>query len=92
VALKSLYTPTQQRILNMLRDLKPHSDEELKVCLDDELGPASNIRPHLTHLRKIIRFAGYDIVSTSKSNNGSVSYKLVKTTWPDADHSEFLPL
>lgn len=57
-----MFTPTQQRILDVLSDGLPHTPEELHGCLDDELGDIENIRPHLTAIRKQIRPFGADIL------------------------------
>ena len=55
------FTPTQQRIVDLLSDGRAHTREEVQKCLVDELGPVENIRPHLTSLRKILRPHGKDI-------------------------------
>ena len=45
-------TPVQKKMLAVLADGKRHGRERLHKCLSDELGPLSNIRAHLTALRK----------------------------------------
>lgn len=55
------FTPTQQRILAVLRDGRAHLRSELLACLWDELGARSNIRAHLTAIRKVLRTRGEDI-------------------------------
>jgi len=56
------FTPTQKAMLNVLSDGHRHTREELHACLPDELGPISNIRTHLMHIRKKLRPAGQDII------------------------------
>lgn len=54
-------TPTQQRMLELLRDEKPHNRFALQKCLRDELGSVAGIKPHLTYLRKKLKPLGYGI-------------------------------
>jgi len=56
------HTPTQGTMLRVLSDGFPHTREELHRCLPDELGPLSNIRAHLTSIRKRIRPLGQDVI------------------------------
>jgi DNA-binding CsgD family transcriptional regulator len=49
------YTPTQRKILAVLSDGRPHSREELFACLPDDLGSVSNVRAHLSILRRKLR-------------------------------------
>ena len=56
------FTPTQQRILNVLSDGMPHTKEEMRDCLNDELSGGNNLRVHLTYLRKKLRTVGQTIV------------------------------
>lgn len=56
------FTPVQRRILEILSDGLPHTRFELHKCLNDELSPVRNIRPHLTAIRKKIRPHGEDIL------------------------------
>lgn len=55
-------TPVQQKMLTILADGMPHTREELHSCLSDNLGDLSNIQPHLTGLRKHLRYKGEDIM------------------------------
>lgn len=54
-------TPTQQRMLELLLDEKPHNRFALQKCLRDELGSVNGIKPHLSNLRKKIQSHGYGI-------------------------------
>lgn len=56
------YTPTQQRMVDVLSDGQPHRREELHACLVDELGAVENIRVHLSALRAKLRPLGEDIL------------------------------
>lgn len=47
-----MLTPTQRAILKVLSDGQLHRREELHACLVDELGPLSNVQPHISRLRK----------------------------------------
>ena len=59
------YTPTEFRILQLLRDGLPHRREEVHACLDDDLSALRSITPHLTRLRKKIQPAGQDILAVT---------------------------
>lgn len=56
------YTPTQQSILNVLADGRPHSRDELIGCLEDDFANRKNLNVHLANLRARIRPVGRDIV------------------------------
>lgn len=38
----------------MFADGLPHSREELRTCLNDDMGALNNVRAHITNLRKLI--------------------------------------
>lgn len=50
------------KMLAVLSDGMPHRREELHACLWDEDGDLSNIQIHISHLRKVLRPRGEDIV------------------------------
>lgn len=56
------YTPTERRMLALLRDGLPHLREELHACLYDEMAELSAIQPHLSHIRQKLRPHGEDII------------------------------
>lgn len=56
------FTRTQLRMLRVLADGERHSKQELHACLEDELGKLSNIEPHLSAARKVLRLHGQTIV------------------------------
>lgn len=56
------FTPTQSRIMAVLSDGRAHSAQELQSCLYDDLGVITNVKFHITMIRKILRPLGQDIV------------------------------
>jgi hypothetical protein len=56
------FTPTERRMLELLKDGKPHRREELHSCLQDDLADLSAIQPHISNIRKRIRNLGEEIV------------------------------
>lgn len=70
------FTPTEQRIIQLLNDGLLHSREEIHTCLDDELSDISAIRPHITHIRNKLRPFGEDIMC--RRHNGSYYYQQVR--------------
>lgn len=63
------FTPVQRKMMDILRDGLPHTREELHGCLYDEMGPVSNIRHHLTGIRKILRPRGEDVITELVNRN-----------------------
>ena len=70
------YTPTQQRIMDLLADGLRHNKYELHACLEDQLGPVSNIHAHLSILRTYLRGRGLDILC--EYYNRGIHYRLVR--------------
>ena len=70
------FTPTEQRILDLLADGGMHTREEMYSCLDDDLASPTAIRFHLSNMRKKLNPSGYDI-SCAERNGGA--YRLVQT-------------
>jgi hypothetical protein len=56
------YTPTQQRMLEVLSDGQLHRPEELRACLNDDLQPIKHVTTHLAGIRKNLRLVHEDIV------------------------------
>ena len=69
------FTPTQQKIVDLLSDGLPHTRKEVHACLWDELSPLSNIKAHITAIRKKIRPLGQDIIC---EYNGKIHYRHVR--------------
>lgn len=75
------YTPTEQRIINMLSDGQSHTTAELKTCLDDELASASAVRFHISNIRQRLRPKGEDIVYVMHFQR-KLAYRHVKSIAP----------
>lgn len=58
-------TPTHERMLELLKDGKPHSVKELRSCLYDPLSDALAVRSHIYTLRKELEAGGSIIVQRS---------------------------
>jgi hypothetical protein len=56
------FTPTQQRMLNLLSDGLPHSREAMLECLQDEHCSPTGHLAHLTAIRKVLRPKGEDVL------------------------------
>lgn len=59
------YTPTEKRILDLLRDGRPHHRKEVHACLEDDLSDISAIYPHMTRLRNKLQPSGQDILAVT---------------------------
>ncbi len=66
----------RQKILAMLSDGRPHTREELRGCLWDELGTNDTVRHHIGQLRRELLLKGEDIVC--RQSNGPLCYQHVK--------------
>lgn len=55
------FTPVERRMLAVFEDYKPHTREELRKCLNDDLGANCNIRPHILTLRRKLKPKGETI-------------------------------
>jgi hypothetical protein len=49
-------------MLDLLADGQPHTRAELHALLWDEQGAITNIQPHLSQLRKVVRPQGGEII------------------------------
>jgi hypothetical protein len=74
------FTPTQQRILKILSDGRPHSITELRTALNDELAVRCALKVHICHIRKKLRPIGQDILFeiTGKIDGTYYSYRHVR--------------
>ena len=72
------FTPVQSRMLAILSDGEAHSRKELHRCLEDDLGPLSNIKAHLTSIRKQLRPRGEDIICEIRGHE--VYYRHIRLT------------
>lgn len=71
------FTPTQQRIMDLLSDGQPHGRTELHGCLRDSLSEVQTIENHISHLRKVLRPRGEDIICVRRIAIEN-SYQLVR--------------
>lgn len=76
-------TPTQQRMLTLLSDEKPHNRFALQKCLRDELGSVQGIKMHLSMLRKKLQPHRYQIQCEILA--GESYYRLVQYAAPSAE-------
>jgi DNA-binding winged helix-turn-helix (wHTH) protein len=57
------FTPTQQRIINLLSDGKAHDKYELlEKCMEDELASVGTLAVHICNIRKQLHTIGEDIL------------------------------
>ena len=56
------FTPTEQRILDVLNDGLRHTVDELRHCLTDELS-VSAVKVHVCHIRAKLKEVGRDVVA-----------------------------
>lgn len=71
------FTPTQQRILDVLSDGKDHTRKELHSCLPDELSQLSAIQKHVSKIRKVLQPKGFLILCTI--HNRRICYRYVRS-------------
>jgi len=80
VKTKFTWTPTQQRIMDVLGDGLPHGFPDLLPCLEDEYAERGSIRVHLCNMRAKLRPEGLDILIQSISRK--IHYRLVRLISP----------
>ncbi len=56
------FTPTQQRIMDVLGDGLPHSRAEIQLCLNDEMAVNGVVDCHIQQLRVKLRKDGHEVV------------------------------
>lgn len=74
------FTKTQQAMLDVLADGERHTTRELHACLPDELGPLSNVRRHISAIRKALRPEREGILCVM--HQGKFFYQWVKLLHP----------
>ena len=77
------FTPTQNRLFNVLRDGLSHSKQELKDQLRDELQADNGLNKHVSNMRKILRAKGLDIVCKTHGRARPNTWQLVRLYLPD---------
>lgn len=70
------YTPTQQRIIDLLQDGLPHLRIELMKCLGDDLTTVATLHSHFVKLRKKLVPRGETIVC--EILNRRIAYRHVR--------------
>ena len=60
--MKTRYTPTEQKILQVLSDGMSHERCELYACLMDPESKPTSIRQRISSLRKKLRPKGEDVI------------------------------
>lgn len=63
---KVQYTPTEERMLTLLKDGHPHVIKELKIVAGDDGMNDNAVQVHLCNIRKKLREDCQDIMSTYK--------------------------
>ena len=71
------FTRTQGRMVDLLRDQKAHTLDELMACIDNDLASRQNLRDHICKLRKNLPLG---IVLFSYSHKEVRYYKLGRHT------------
>jgi hypothetical protein len=56
------FTPTEKRILNVLRDGQNHTKQELLACLNEDMPSKRLLSVTLFRIRKKLKTIGHDIV------------------------------
>jgi len=74
------FTPTQKRIMEILKDGHAHPVAELWAVLGDDQAHESTLRVHISFLRKILQVNGLDIISEHRMGTG---YRLVRNIIDD---------
>lgn len=75
------FTPTEQKIFNVLADLEAHTVEELIACLPDELGSNTNLHPHISSMRN--KIAHRDLTIRSVFLNRKPRYQILGIVSPE---------
>lgn len=79
------FTPTQRRILRLLSDGKPHTKEEVKGCLGDELASMSAVYFQISRLRQKLATKGEDIVYATNGFGLRKAYRHVRLLHDPSD-------
>lgn len=78
MARRDRYSATQQKILSILIDEKPHPTAELETCLPTP--GANSIRAHISIMRKILHKVDRDIIT--RRFKGDNYYQLIYLPYP----------
>ena len=82
----SEFTPTQQKIMNLLSDGEPHGKIDIYNCLPYELGQLNSVHRHLTHIRRKLKPKGEGILCVIV--NRKLAYRYVAFRGKSAEVGE----
>lgn len=68
------FTPTQARLMEILKDGHAHPVAQLWACIGDEQSNEANLRIHISFLRSVLRKQGKGILCDRR---GSTTYRVV---------------
>lgn len=74
------FTPTQQKIIDILADGMPHLPLELMACMPDEIPSFSGLGMHISNMRKVLRPKGMYVLC--ELHKRKVHYRLVRLVVP----------
>lgn len=78
-SMKSRFTPTEQRIFNVLKDQMMHTTDEIRGQLSDELTSDDTIAVHISHMRPKVR-PSHEFIS--RRINGVLYYRYIRVIMP----------
>jgi len=70
------FTDTEERILALLQDGKPHTRKEVRCSIGDEHTSLKSVSFHLSNIRKVLNPKGHDIICEFRHKN--ISYRWVR--------------
>jgi hypothetical protein len=79
-------TATQQRILKALSDGMPHTQDELRQQLPDDLAGKVALRMQVSRMRKYLRPIGQDIICEFWRNQFCYRHVCLLATCPAVTH------
>jgi DNA-binding winged helix-turn-helix (wHTH) protein len=69
------FTPTQARLMEILKDGHAHPVAQLWACIGDDMATDGTLRVHITYLREALRGQGRGILCDRR---GPTTYRLVR--------------
>lgn len=75
------FTPTEKKIIEVLKDCKPHSKNDLYKVLEDDLSGPNALNVHITRIRPKLKVSGYTIVPTFP-NGSHIHFMIVALVDP----------
>ena len=71
------YTPTEQRIIDLLSDGLPHTRADVIKCLKDHLADFNTLAVHMFNLRRKVRPCGQDILLVYRKGGYHYQYVIL---------------